>query len=945
MVDLLNEIHDIDSQYLFKIVSENATDLIAILNDEYKFEYINSKAHKSLTAYSEEDLIGNLATDLIHPKDQKKTLKSLKKVYTVGEMEGKTRLKCKDGSYIWLAMKATRYFEKNGKIKVLLIAKEISKPKTVITRKNEDRFREMIDNLTEIRFWKFLQPKQAIVAYEESQEMLRLVMDSIPQFIAWKDKNLIYLGSNTNFIKLMGLKEEKDLIGKTDFELGWGEEYVFTSQVNDMRVIENESAEYHSIECWNYNNNKFTWFDVNRIPLHDSKSNVVGILLTYEDITNRKLSEEDLKDSEQKYRDLTELLPDVIFEADLSSNITYTNPMGYELFGYTPEDVRKGLGLLNLIPDAKGREDVLIRLKKLLQGEELKAYEYLMQKKDGSQFYGRIHSIPKFKDGKVVGLRGIVHDITESKLAEQKLKESEAKYRHLFNSTPYAIWLVNLQGHIIDCNITMNDFLTVYTKDDLIGKNFRDLLNLFIMKGDPRLKDLKPILNERFNSLLAGEKLEPMEFKVNRGDGKEFWISLESSFVEVGDETLIQVFIKDITERKQADLKIQESEEKYRLITENANDLIFIIDKKGNYIYCNEVFEKILGYNPKELLGKKPFSLTHPEDLNMVIRDFENAMKMGSGTNESRYRTKDGKYKWIESLGNVSYDNEGNPIKMFVVSRDITERKIMEEKLKQSEEELKRLNKVLEQKVKERTKELENKNIELQKLDEIKDEFITHAAHELKTPLISIAGYTDYILYKYEDLDPEIKEDLLIAQRNIERLNKLMNQLLDVMKIESHKMELNKEIINMSEIIKNCVDELSYLIKRKHHEVVLNISADINLCMDPDRFFQVISNLLSNAIKFTPDNGKIEIKAKKDEALNQYIFEIKDNGIGLNQVELEKLFKKFEMVRQVNDESYVKGTGLGLYISKGFIEAHGGKIWATSEGPNKGTIIHFTLPA
>jgi len=115
--------------------------------------------------------------------------------------------------------------------------------------------------------------------------------------------------------------------------------------------------------------------------------------------------------------------------------------------------------------------------------------------------------------------------------------------------------------------------------------------------------------------------------------------------------------------------------------------------------------------------------------------------------------------------------------------------------------------------------------------------------------------------------------------------------------------------------------------------------------VDPDRFFQVISNLISNAIKFTPDNGKIEITAKKDEILNQYIIEFTDNGIGLNEVELDKLFKKFEMVKQVNDESYIKGTGLGLYISKGFIEAHGGKVWATSEGPNKGTTIHFTLPA
>ncbi|MFX1340201.1 MAG: PAS domain S-box protein, partial [Promethearchaeota archaeon] len=531
MVDIMNKLQVFDSKSLFKLVSEDVSDLIAILNDQSQFEYVNSKAHKKLTAYTEKDLMGKIATDLIHPKDQKKTRKSLRRVFTNGENEGETRLKCKDGSYIWVTMKAVRFFDKDGKIKVLLIAKEIKKPKTVITRKSEDRFKEMIDNLTEIRFWKFLQPKQAIAAYQESQEMLKLVMDSIPQYIAWKDKNLIYLGSNTNFIQLMGLEDGKDIIGKTDFDLRWGEEYVFTSRINDMRVIENDIADLHIIESWN-DHNRNIWFDINRIPLHDSKGNVVGILLTYE----------------------------------------------------------------------------------------------------------------------------------------------------------------------------------------------------------------------------------------------------------------------DITERKEVDLKIQESEEKYRLISENINDLVFILDTNGRFLYCNESFKKIMGYTPKELIGKSPLDFAHPEDKEKILHDFKNGINGHNIVNLSRFKSKDGKFKWFESIGNTSYDDKGNPLRMFTVSRDITERKIIEEKLRESEEELKSLNKKLEEKVRERTMELEKKNMELQKLDKIKDEFITHAAHELKTPLISISGYTDYILYKYNELDPEIKEDLLIVQRNIKRLGKLMNQLLDVMKIESHKMELNKEI-------------------------------------------------------------------------------------------------------------------------------------------------------
>ncbi|TFG04206.1 MAG: PAS domain S-box protein [Promethearchaeota archaeon] len=942
MVNIIEESLNFPSMDLFKLAAENINDLIAIINDEFKFEFINSRAHHNSLGYDKSDLIGKSAKEFIHPKDRKKTAKSFKNVFELREQEGNLRLRGKDGKYIWVFMKAIRFVENSDKVKVLIIAREIKTPRNIITKKSEERFKEICDNLTEIRFWKFLQPKEAIVAYQESQEMLKLITDSIPQYIAWKDKDLLYMGCNNNFLTLVRVNDPKYIIGKTDFEIGLDEEIAISSRLSDTRVLESNRAEYHQIESWNKSGDDI-WFDINRIPLHDLEGNVVGILVTLEDITYRitaertlqksekrfrtliekmneglcildeyniityvndrllemlrldrdammnhqisgfvgsnyvdsletklqnrkkesqsfelvwidkndnpvytmfspqpvfspegnfkgsfavitnitelKKATEKLKESEEKYRDLAELLPVIIYEADLNLNLTYVNPIGFKKFGYTQEDFENGINIIQLVaPDQ--REEGKRNIINVLKGVETKPHEYVMKKKEGSNFYASVHSRPIYKNGSIIGLRGVVHDITERYLAEKKLKESEEKYRHLFNSSPYAIWLVNLEGIIIDCNITMNNFLSIYTKDDLIGKNFREVMKLFSLKGDQRFENLKDIFNKRFNLLIENEKLEPFEFQITRGDGKLFWITIESSFVSVGNERLIQVLIKDITERKQAELKILESEEK-----------------------------------------------------------------------------------------------------------------------------LKKLNKELEIKVMERTKELMQKNIELKKLDELKDEFITAAAHELKTPLISISGYTDYILMKYKEiLNSEMTQDLLIVQRNIDRLHKLMNQLLDVMKIDSQKMELDLKQTNASELIHNCVDELSYLIKEKNHEISLNLEDDVYIQMDPERIFQVLSNLLSNAIKFTPPNGKIEISLLKDKPARNYIFKFKDNGIGLNNNEIERLFKKFEMVKQVNEEEYNKGTGLGLYISRGFIEAHGGKIWAISEGLNKGTTLFFSLP-
>ncbi len=257
----------------------------------------------------------------------------------------------------------------------------------------------------------------------------------------------------------------------------------------------------------------------------------------------------------------------------------------------------------------------------------------------------------------------------------------------------------------------------------------------------------------------------------------------------------------------------------------------------------------------------------------------------------------------------------------------------------------------MEQKVKARTKKLEEsqeklrqQNIQLKELDKKKNDFITMAAHELKTPLVSIYGYVDYFLMAYQDdLNPDMKRDLKIVQRNIERLRNYMNQLLDVMKIDESKMRLNKTYTNINELIKKCVKELGYLVKKKNHTIYLNLEDSIILNIDSGRIFQVISNLLSNAIKFTAEGGQIIIEIEKKNS--QIIVKIKDNGIGIKKENLENIFEKFESF-DPNIDNYPRerGTGLGLYISKGIIEAHGGEITAFSEGEGKGSTFTFSLP-
>ncbi len=278
--------------------------------------------------------------------------------------------------------------------------------------------------------------------------------------------------------------------------------------------------------------------------------------MLHEEITERKQTERKLRDSEERFRSLVETTSDWIWEVDTNSVYTYSSPKIKAILGYEPEEII-GKTPFDLMPSNEAE-----RVRKLFQAavESQKSLTWLENiniHKDGRQIILETSGEPILDgNGELLGYRGIDRDITERKKAEQKLKESEEMYRNLFNSTPYAIWLVDLKGIILDCNEPMNKFLSIFKPSDLIGKPFREVLQMFSREGDPRFENIEQVLKERFVVLLKEGYLKPVEFEIFRGDGKRFWITLESSFVKIGEKSLIQTFIKDITERKLAEIEL-----------------------------------------------------------------------------------------------------------------------------------------------------------------------------------------------------------------------------------------------------------------------------------------------------------------------------------------------------------------------------------------------------
>ncbi len=1193
-------VSDFGKEYnIGEILKENFDDLIYIINENFECEYINERVHLKKLGYS---CLAHKILDNFYYSDLNRGLIFLQNILKTGKAIEQIRIRQKEG-YGYYELKGKRFINDAEKVKILIISRDISefKQKEDEWLKREFNLRRLAETMPELRFWKLLQTKGEKTSFQKSREMLDSVIDNIPQLIYWKDKNLTYLGCNQNYAFVNNVEDPDFIVGKTDENLPWAKANLKLIQENEKRVMNNNQSE-EKIESWILHNGSKAWFEINRVPLHNLEGDIVGILCTYNNITNRVNAEQKIKESENKYRSILENIKEGYFEVDLKGTFMFLNESFCEMTGYSKEELlgksyqnltdefnRKkvfnfynqvykkevvqrnfqfeflqkngqkivvnssvylkydakgaksgfcgmvqdftekillkeklkrseeryklisenaydlisilnqnlqieyankqpwlrtlgytnneiigksvlaiihpgdkkiaiktmvegldtGKGVLELrirhknnrwiwievkgntfkdregkikgiiigrditerkeadkkikeseekyhtifnaspdlvyLTDLKGYildanqaflektkislkeaqnkkileffaganlEELKVQINELKAGKVIKGLEITAKNTLGEVYDCEINAVPLKENGKITKAISFARVITARKQAEKKLIMSEKKYRHLFESSPFAIWIIDLKGKIIDCNSTMNILPSKYKREDLIGKNFIEILTLF-----DRPEYFIPLLKSRFESFINNEPVKPLEFKITRADKVEKWINIRASTIKLGDETFIQVLIQDVTGKKEAALKLQKSEEelkilnrelekiifertkelreserKYRHLYENSPFSIALLNNKGEIIDINSKTSELFGYKKEDLIGKNYLKLSNlfPSETKPGLRTLQelerkrDPMSIVMKPQTVRIFNKDNKMLWVES--EISTIKIAGETIIQAIIQDITEKKIAEEKLKESE------------------RILRQQNIELKELDRLKTDFISIAAHDLKTPLISVGGYIDLILLREKDLKDDIKEDLNRVLSNVARLESYINRLLDVMKIDAGKIEIVKKVENIYDIITDCLSELEYQIIQKKLAINLNIPEDLELKVDRFRITQVFSNILSNAVKFSTNDRTINVNVLEEN--QNFLFKIKDHGKGLTLKEIEKLFGKFVTIGQATESysAFEKGSGLGLFISKGMIEVHGGKIWVESEGRDKGAEISFTLP-
>ncbi len=423
-----------------------------------------------------------------------------------------------------------------------------------------------------------------------------------------------------------------------------------------------------------------------------------------------------------------------------------------------------------------------------------------------------------------------------------------------------------------------------------------------------------------------------IEMVAKHRDGHEFPVEITIAPLKLGERYLFNSFIRDISDRMEAEQALRLSEERFRAVYNNAANGMGTRTLDGTIKDLNPAFLNMVGYTMDEIRQLEPGVLYDTRYVELEKGLWERALRGEEiPPYEKEYIRKDGTIVYTEVRASLERDDEGNTIGIVAIMTDITERKRLEQALAQH------------------TESLEIANRELQQLDQMKDDFISTVSHELRTPLTSIKGSAELLLSS-EDEDRETQMQFLrIINSESDRLTRLINDVLDLSQMESRQMRWMWQDLELSEVVNAAVDGTQALLIQKDLSIYVELDGTLpNLWNDRDRLVQVVTNLLSNAIKFTPRGGEVRITARElaadesDGLGGKLEVCVSDTGVGIDTAEYQNIFQKFKQVGETLADK-PKGTGLGLPICKEIVEFFGGKIWVESTLGN-GSSFYFTVP-
>ncbi|GIP23879.1 PAS domain S-box protein [Paenibacillus sp. J22TS3] len=757
----------------------------------------------------------------------------------------------------------------------------------------------MVQDITERR--------ETMDKLRESERQFRLISESSLDFISRHapDEEATFLYASPVCRTLLGY-EPAEMIGQAGLDFIHEEDQDAVRYYLEMNRmgLGPETVVYR----FKRKDGTYVSFETASIYAYDEFRQVEEIIAVSRDITERRQIELRLQESQSRYKSLFEYNPEGIFAIDLEGNLMSMNTSMESLIGYSREEMIDK-PLIPLI-DPMDQEATRAAIESVFRGST-KSWETRMYTRTKDLVDVSLTILPIVVNHQIVGAYGIAGNISSRKQSERLLKESESRYKSLFENNPSAVYSMNLAGDYLTANENL-ELLTGYTLDELIGKYFGPLVpDEFISKTLHHF------------DLAARGFPQNYEISIRHKQGHLVDISVANIPIIIDDEIVgVYGISSDITERSEYIKQIEKLSNEYTLILNSVTEGIFGVDNDGRVTFINPAAAAMLGYSHREIIGQY--------QLDSIQQTRLDGSHYAPGETPIYVAAKEG--RWYQSTEEVFWKQDGTSFLVeyrvsplidkgerkgaVVVFRDVTD----EKEIIQAKESAERA-------------------------DRAKSEFLAIMSHELRTPMNGIIGMTS--LLESTELDEEQREYTNIIVQSSNSLLHILNEILDFSKIEAGKMVLNQDPVSPVYIVKSVVELFAPRAEEKQIELVYHVDTSVPSLVigDEVRLRQVLINLLSNAVKFT-EKGRINLtvrakhRYKSSDGIVMEFF-VEDTGIGIPLDLQGQLFQSFSQLHPSINRKY-GGTGLGLAISKKLVELMGGSIGVESE-VGRGSTFRFTV--
>ncbi len=740
--------------------------------------------------------------------------------------------------------------------------------------------------------------EERTASLQKSETRYRALMDNASDAIFLAD-------SQGNLIEAN--KKAEELLGYSRDELN----HLHMSQIHPPAALSEARNHFLNVMQNNFSpsiENLVLRKDGSQVPVDitGSKIDLDGEQIAqgiFRDISDRKQAELDLEQEALRRITIFNACSDGIHIVDMAGNLLESNDKFAQMLGYTPSEVTN----LNIVDwDAQWNSQ---EIREVLRDSSFNdcIFETIHRRKDGSTFPVEISRQQMEWQGEFV-IVNTSRDISDRKRAELELQKSQRFIEQIADASPNILYLYDIQEQR---NVYTNrEILSVlgYSPETIqaMGANF----TINLLHPDD-LDSVLPTYYEKISAAQDGEVIET-EYRMRHANGEWRWLYSRDSVFSRDAEGKVKRTIgtaQDISDRK----RLEREQNRLIAILEASTDYISMSDAKGKIFWKNLVLKNLFGIDPNQDVMEYQITDCYPQwAADLILKEgIPQAIATGSWVGETALFNAKGQEIPISQLILAHKSSQKEKEFFSFIMRDITKRKEYEQKLEQT-------------------------NAELLRATRLKDEFLAAMSHELRTPLNAILGMTESL---QEEVFGTVNERQIKALQTVERssnhLLDLINDILDLAKIESGHVELNYTPTSISNLCQASLLFIKQQADQKCIQIDLQLSPNLpNILLDERRICQVLINLLNNAVKFTPEGGLITLEVIKHEDRNtqntNVRFSVTDTGIGINPEDIQKLFQPFIQIDSALNRKYA-GTGLGLAIVKRIVELHGGKVSVTSE--------------